>query len=93
MRGVRDPGAPRLQSRIHGPRRILRELRRVLVKNDRAAAYRASTDVERRWCGRVGDALERLIAEGDLELPGGEDPRDRCRARKRPGPALLEEAL
>ncbi|HVL65712.1 MAG TPA: hypothetical protein VM364_00490 [Vicinamibacterales bacterium] len=74
---------PRPRSRIHGCRRILSELRRLLGKTRRAAEYRAHSDVEQRWTARVGDALDQLIREGDLVLPGGDDPRDRRRVRKR----------
>lgn len=85
MRGTEllDPGAPRPRSRIHGPRRVLSEMRRLLGKVRRAAEYRAATDLEKRWTVRVGDSLEQLIREGDQVLPGGEDPRDKRRARKR----------
>lgn len=76
--------APRPRSRIHGHRRVLAELRRVVAKAKRAGEYRARTDVERTWSARVVDALEQLIREGDQVLPGGEDPRDRARVRKRP---------
>lgn len=83
-----DPAMPRPRSRIHGPRRVLQELRRLQGKLARAAAYRATTDDERRWTARVGDLLEALISEGDQVLPGGVDPRDARRVRKRQ-PKLL----
>lgn len=71
-------------SRVQGPRRVLKELRRLLIKTTRARLARAVTDAEVTWCNRTIDRLTALIEEGDQVLPGGEDPRDRRRARKRP---------
>lgn len=93
MRVTREPGAPRLQSRIHGPRRVLAELRRLQVKNARAAAYRAATAADQRWCARVGDLLEQLVTEGAQVLSGSDDPRERRRARKRREPDTLEDLV
>lgn len=76
--------ATRLPSRIKGPRRILKQLRALIIRNARSANYRAVTEEERRWSGRVDEALRQLIDEGDAVLPGHEDPRDRRRVRKRP---------
>ncbi len=72
-------------TRVHGPRRVLKELRRLIIKNHRALEHRATTAEERTWCQRVHDALDRLIVEGDAVLPGLPDPRDYRRVRKRPG--------
>lgn len=71
--------------RVHGPRRVLRELRWILIKNARSIRHRATTDEERTWSARVQAALEQLVAEGDAVLPGLPDPRDMRRARKAPG--------
>jgi hypothetical protein len=81
---VHDATATTARSRTHGPRRVLKELRRLVMKNARAAEHRAITAEERQWTARVGDTLKQLVDEGDQVLPGGEDPRDRRRARKRP---------
>lgn len=75
--------ATRLPSRIKGPRRILKSLRLLVVRNARSAEYRAATDEERRWSRHVHDTLTTLITEGEAVLPGHEDPRDRRRVRKR----------
>jgi hypothetical protein len=77
------------RSRVHGPRRVLKELRRIILKNARAQEYRELTDDDKRWCSHVHEALERLTREGDQVLSGGEDPRDRRRVRKRPVPVRL----
>jgi len=74
---------PRRQSRTHGPRRVLAELRRLQVKVDRAGYYRAATEEDRAWCHRVGDVLEQLVLAGEAVLSGGSDPRERRRVRKR----------
>lgn len=71
--------------RVHGPRRVLQALRRIVIKNARARQHRATTDEEKTWCGRVHDCLRRLIDEGDAVLPGHPDPCDARRARTRPG--------
>jgi hypothetical protein len=83
MSVVREPGMPRLRSRIHGSRRVLNELRRLHLKVAAAGVYRAVTDEERLWCSRVGDALEVLIREGDAVLPASMDPRPGRTVRKR----------
>ena len=72
-----------VRTRVHGPRRILQELRRLIIKNHRSLRVRCQTDEEMRWSSRVNEALDRLIHEGDEVLPGLPDPRDRRRVRKR----------
>lgn len=79
----------KLPSRLHGPRRVLKELRRLLIKTHRAGEFRAATEDDQRWCRRVSTALDELIVTGDQVLSGGEDPRDRRRVRKRPQPQPL----
>lgn len=76
---------PRVQprSRVHGPRRVLKELYRVRLKILRALEYRDLSDDEQRWSRDVDASLERLTRTGELVLPGLEDPRDRRRVRKR----------
>ncbi len=76
--------SPMPRSRVHGPRRILAELRRVRIKTDRALAHRALSEDEQRWARRLADALDRLVTEGEAVLPGGADPREARRVRKRP---------
>jgi hypothetical protein len=83
----------RLPSRIQGPRRILKQLRALLVRNARSAEHRAVTPEEQRWSWHVQDRIEQLVAEGDAVLPGHEDPRDRRRARKRQQPSLIERTI
>jgi len=81
--------ARKLPSRIHGPRRVLKELRRLLIKTHRAGEFRAATEDDQRWCRQVATALDGLVTNGDQVLSGGEDPRDRRRVRKRPVPQSL----
>ena len=81
--------ARKLPSRLHGPRRVLKELRRLRIKTQRAGEFRAATDDDQRWCRQVNDALDALIGTGEAVLSGGEDPRDRRRVRKRPQPQPL----
>lgn len=69
-------------SRVHAPRVVLGGLLRLKLKADRAAIERARTTAERDWCLRVGDALERLIADGAAVLPAPYDPRRRVRKRQ-----------
>lgn len=80
-----DPACRVPASRIQGPRKVLKELRRLLIKTARARIGRAVTADEITWCNRVFDRLQSCVDEGDRVLPGGEDPRDRRRVRKRPG--------
>jgi SOS response regulatory protein OraA/RecX len=82
---MRDRGQPRIRSRVHGSRRIVQELRRLLIKTHRCAMGRVLTDDEQKWCMRVTEFLDRLITEGDLVVAGLPDPRDAQRARKSPG--------
>lgn len=70
-------------SRVRGPRRILKSLRRVLIATNRARVARAVTPEEILWCDRVLDAMVTLINEGDAVLPLYVDPRDMRRIRKR----------
>lgn len=76
--------AVRYRPRVHGPRRVLLELRRLLIKNNRSLRFRAETPEARMWSARVRDLLAQLIAEGDVVLPGATYPRDARRVRKRP---------
>ncbi len=79
-------GAPKVhsRSRIHGPRRVLKELYRVRLKMLRALQLRELSDDEQRWGHDVDASLERLTRTGEQVLPGMPDPRDRRRVRKRP---------
>ena len=72
-----------IRTRVHGPRRILQELRRLLTKNRGSLEIRTETDEERKWSAPVHDALGRLIEEGDQVLPILPDRRDHWRVRKR----------
>ncbi len=78
-----DVGPKVAASRVHGPQRVLKELRRLLIKTRRAQIARAVTPVEITYLGRVFDTLDGLVREGDDVLPLVEDPRDRRRVRKR----------
>jgi hypothetical protein len=49
-------------SRMRGPRSLLTSLRRLRVRADRAAQYRATTHAERIFCLRVADTCEALLA-------------------------------
>jgi hypothetical protein len=73
---------PRTRSRIHGPRRILQELRRLRTKTARALTYLHVTEDAQRWTGRTYDVLDRLIQEGELVLPGLEGPDRTVRKRQ-----------
>lgn len=53
----------RAAPRLHRPRQVLSELRRVVVKLQHAADD--ATDDEQRWCFRTAETIERAIAEGD----------------------------
>jgi hypothetical protein len=74
-----------IRTRVHGPRRLQQELRRLVIKTHRCQVGRELTDDERIWTGKLFDLLKRLIDEGDEVIASGPDPRDRRRARKRPG--------
>lgn len=76
-----DDRLPRA-SRVHSPRVVLGELRRLQLKADRAAIERARTNAERDWCHQVADALERLIASGAGVVVDRGDPRRLVRKRQ-----------
>lgn len=67
---------------------MLRDLRRLLARNALAAQQRAVTAEERAWSARVQESLQPLVNEGLQVLPGGDDPRDWRRVRKRPAPVF-----
>ena len=73
------------RTRIHGPRRVLKELYRLRIKLRRALELRELSEDEQRWGRDVDASLERLTRVGEQVLPGMPDPRDRRRVRKRPG--------
>jgi RNA polymerase sigma-70 factor (ECF subfamily) len=84
-----SPDLQRLPSRIHGPRRLLSELRRLRAKTDRAAAHRAATPEERTLaCARRGcDRSARLRGGGrTARLSGLARPPAREKT-SRPAPA------
>lgn len=84
MATKRQPGAPRLRSRIHGGPRCIKELVRIKGKVDAAAAYRENTPEQRALLHRLADALDTFIQEGVRVFPTWDkDPRDKRRARKR----------
>lgn len=70
---------------MKGPHVVLRQLRRLVVRNAKTLQGRKLTDNERRWCTRAQDTLERLVQEGDQVLPVRSDPRHERRVRKRHG--------
>jgi S1-C subfamily serine protease len=78
-------------SRVQGPRRVLQQLRELIIRNHRAMLKRAVTTEEYEWCGRVHALLTSLVQEGDRVLPPAPQPRKIThRARKRPSvPALF----
>jgi len=73
----------RAPSRIHRAGHVLRELRRLRGKVERAYD-RAETVAEKAWCRQTADALDRVINTGDAVLPPFLDPRPARKARKRP---------
>jgi len=82
------PTSTHPRSRTHGPRRVNRELRRLLIKAARAGEYRDLPEDDHRWLRRVIDRLTPLIEEGDQVLSGQPDPREWRKAYKRQ-PTLL----
>ena len=72
-----------LGSRIHGPRHVLSELRRLRAKIEKAYLVRAGTPGETTWCLSAADKLDAVIVAGEAILPGIGDPRPSRRARKR----------
>lgn len=81
---------PKAPSRIHRAGHVLRELRRLRGKVERAYA-RAVTIEEKAWCRQSADALDRIIAAGEKDLPPFLDPRPARKARKRPGDAIRHQ--
>lgn len=78
----------RAPSRIHRAGHVLGELRRLRAKVERAYD-RAETVPEKAWCRQTADALDRVIASGEAQLPPFRDPRPAAKVRKRPVPARL----
>lgn len=78
------------RSRVHGPRRILKELQRLLIKTARAYEHRDLDANERRWLMQVHANLKMNADTGDQVLPGLPDPRDSRRAVKRPRRPLAQ---
>lgn len=74
---------PKAPSRIHRAGHVLRELRRLRGKVERAYD-RAVTIEEKAWCRQTADALDRVITSGDTALPPFRDPRPARKARKIP---------
>jgi hypothetical protein len=81
---------PRAPSRIHRAGHVLRELRRLRLKVERAYD-RAQTIEEKAWCRQTADVLDRVIDQGATQLPPFQDPRPARKARKRPVQTMLQE--
>lgn len=79
---------PKAPSRIHRAGHVLGELRRLRGKVQRAYD-RAVTIEEKAWCRQTADLLDRVVADGEKNLPPFNDPRPARRARKQL--RLLEE--
>jgi hypothetical protein len=82
MDALFGPVVPRPRSRIHGPRRVLQELRRIRVKTGRALEHRKLTDEESCWLRRVYDTLDNEIVLGESVLPGHDRIDRKVRKRK-----------
>jgi hypothetical protein len=71
-------------SRVQGPRRVLQQLRALIIRNHRSMLKRAETTSEIEWSQRVHTLLTNLVDEGERVLPVRPQPRKIThRARKR----------
>ena len=59
-------------SRMRGALSLLISLKRLRLRADRAAAFRAGTPEEKRWCLQIADCCDLLIAR--WFCPGGTEP-------------------
>jgi hypothetical protein len=73
---------PRTKSRGQAPRTVLQQLRRLRGRAQHTLEHRQLSGTEQRWTGRVYDALEQLVSEGDQVLPGQNPPDRKVRKRR-----------
>lgn len=69
-------------SRVPACRKVLKQLRRLVILVGRVRLTRCREDSERVWCSMAFDSLTELIRTGDEVLPAHYDPRDFRRVRK-----------